>query len=98
MATDPGVRAFFAPGLLASVLDWDDAAAAYLRARGRGLDVESAGADAAGVLRSRGHAEEVVVPYADAIVKYAEYLEAFGEVFDATPIDARAEAERQRTA
>ena len=98
MATDPGVRAFFAPELLASVLDWDDAAADYLRARGRGLDVESAGADAAGVLRSRGHAEEVVVPYADAIVKYAEYLEAFGEVFDATPIDARAEAERQRTA
>jgi hypothetical protein len=90
MADDPGVRAFFAPGLLASVLDWDDAAAAYLRARGRGLDVEFAGADAAGFLRSRGHAEEVVIPYADAIVKYAEYLEAFGDIFEVDSIDARA--------
>jgi hypothetical protein len=87
MAHDARVRSFFKPELLACILDWDDAAAAYLGARGRGIDVEAARDVAAESLRLRGHPDDVVIPYTDAIVKYNEYLEAFAEVFDVAPID-----------
>jgi hypothetical protein len=103
LASDLQVRAFFKSDLITSILDWDEAAAAFLRARRLGREVESSGAEAAELLRSRGHPEAVVGPYADAVVKYAEYIEAFGEVFDDVSIVAldgprpRRTARRRRT-
>jgi hypothetical protein len=91
MAGDARVRSYFKPGVLDCVLDWDDAAAAFLRARGCGQDVESAGRAAAEWLRLRGRPEDVVGPYVDAVLNYAEFLEAYAEVFGVDPADSRGE-------
>jgi hypothetical protein len=91
MAGDARVRSFFKPEVIECILDWDDAAAAFLRARASGQDVASAGRVAAASLRLRGRPEDVVVPYVEAVVNYAEYLEAFREVFGVDPVESCAE-------
>jgi hypothetical protein len=88
LAHEPEVRSFFDAATLRRTLDWDDAAAAYLRARRRGLEVDPARDAGAEVMRLRGHPETIIVPYLDAVVRHAEYLEEFAEIFDLTcPID-----------
>jgi hypothetical protein len=96
MAGDVRVRSFFKPEVLACELDWDDAAAAYLRARGSGLDIEPARDAGAEFLRLCGHPEDLVAAYMDAVVKYTEYLEAFAEVFDVAPIESHQEARQKQ--
>jgi hypothetical protein len=96
MAGDARVRSYFKPEVLACELDWDDAATAYLRARRCGRDVELARAAGAETLRHRGHSEELVAAYMDAVVKYTEYLEAFADVFDVGPIDSYQETYRKQ--
>lgn len=82
LARDAEVCLFFDPLVLKRTLDWDDAAAEYLRARRRGLEAGPARDEAAGLLRRRDHPEKVVTPYIDAIAECAGFLEAVAELFE----------------
>jgi hypothetical protein len=79
---DPQVRSFYKPIVLQRMLDWDDAAAAYLRARKNGLGCEQAREVGAELLRLREHPETVVEPYIDAIEECSGFLEALPELFE----------------
>jgi hypothetical protein len=89
MAQDPSVRSYFDPLVLRRTLDWDHAAAVYLRARGRGLEVGPARDAGAEALRLCGHPEDVIEPYMDAVVDCRGFLEELAELFEADPVDSR---------
>jgi hypothetical protein len=85
LSHDPEVRAFFDPLVLKRTLDWDSAAAAYLRARRRGLEVAEARDEGAEVLEFRGHPPDVITTYMEAVVECAGFLEGIAELFEADP-------------
>ena len=82
LASDPKLREMFRESYRKDLLDWEDAYAAFVSARQRDSDPESALEAGAGLLRGRGHPEPVLERFRELAARFAEFLMYIAVIFE----------------